>query len=731
MTLERRRLLQGGLFVLADLLLGKTAAAETNPSGALYASPGVFYPNDHLKWLYIGWENDHPKSWTFMGGAVSPGQRATIQYAVSIDGTMYVPDELAPDRKQKIQWYLREGFLPVPVSEWAAGPIDVTIQHFSDRILQDTATAVYTRVELRNRSQQNVDAILHVGANEEFAVPLSGHASSSAKDQPAYPCRLAPGESAVREFVSLANGEASPAQLASGGGYDAHYDAMKRYWLGRMEPLAHPVALPSPGLADMYKALQIVVWENMVKVGRDYEIHAAPRTPAGLYDYDRTFSHDAPNYVDQMMREGDCDTAKRMLDSSYYKDFNRPLFPDQNYLDAIGKYMLPFAEYLRVTGDLAYFTPERRLDLQKASRNIHSARTFADPAHPGLMSKSQDFENWAEGGDYLLCDNWSALHGLQAYKYICDSLGETEESAWAVNEMADLNNCLNRAIEKSCASSKTAYYLGSFDNASHLRYQENDYSWVPYSGALSTFPWGAYLKGFELGGAWKERFDASLEYALQQRDAKGVPQGSWGTWWGHLAFGSTYNASAGVQCLFSEKYRTEAIKNVEFMAKYQCAPYQWSEAYEFKGAGQWVGMYTPPVSYGNQDSWGYSFVKQALLQACISVKTDGTVILGRGVPDDWIFPGSVIEWANVNVNGRTTIGFRIGAQERSLELTISGDFPHGDILLNLPILRNNIASVSTGRLDLARGLLTLPRETRSVTVQLNSALQAPDASSRA
>jgi hypothetical protein len=725
MTIERRSLLQGGLFALADLLLGNHGVHASDLGDAHYYSPGTLYPNDRLKWLYIGWENDHPKSWTFMGGAVSPGQRGTIQFAVSIGGKMHVPDELAPDRKQKIAWYLKGGFLPAPVSEWDAGPVHVTIQHFSDRILEDTATAVYSRVELRSSTTEEIELLLYVGAAEDFAVPLSGKPGQSAKDRMSYSHKLGPGETAVFDFVSLANGEASPARLAAAGGFDSHFDAMKRYWLGRIEPLAHPITLPSPGLADMYKALQIVVWENMVKVGGDYEIHAAPRTPANLYDYDRTFSHDAPNYVDQCMREGDSDTAKRMLDSGYYKDFNRPFFADQNYLDAIGKYMLPFAEYLQVTGDAAYFTGERRADLKKASRNIHAARVFNDPAHYGLMSKSQDFENWEEGGDYLLCDNWSALHGLQAYKYICDALGETQESTWAVEEMADLNRCLNAAIEKSCAANRTDYYLGAFDQATHLRYQENDSSWVPYSGALSTFPWGAYLKGFDLGGAWKERFDASLEYALRQRDDKGVPQGSWGTWWGHVAFGSTYNASAGVQCLFSEKYRTEAIKNVEFMAQYQCAPYQWSEAYEFKGAGQWVGMYTPPVSYGNQDSWGYSFVKQALLQACASVMTDGTVILGRGIPDYWLFPGSVIEWANINVNDGKRIGFRISTGETSLELRISGDMPSGKIILNPPILKNNVASVSAGVIDHAMGLVTLPRETRTAMVRLKTELKPP------
>ena len=516
----------------------------------------------------------------------------------------------------------------------------------------------------------------------------------------------------------------TPAQLAGAGSFDTHFAAMKQYWLGRIEPLTHPIQLPSPMLADMYKALQIAIWTNMVKVGNDYEIHAAPRTPIKIYDYDRTFSHDAPNYVDQYMREGDCDLAKKMLDSSYYKDQNRPVFPEQNYLDTIGKYLLPFAEYLRVTGDLSYFTAERRADMKKAARNIHVARLFNDAEHYGLMQKSQDFENWAEGGDYLLCDNWGALHGLQAYKNICDALGDGDESRWAIEEMKDINDCLNNAIERGCKENGREYYLGSFDNATHLRYQENDSSWVPYSGALSTFPWGAYLKGFALGGAWKDRFDASIEYALRQRDEKRIPEGSWGTWWGHVAFGSTYNGSAGVQCLFSEKYRTEAIKNVEFLASYQCAPFQWSEAFEYKGEDQWVGMYLPPVSYGNQDSWGYSFIKQALLQACASVKTDGTVILGRGVPNHWIFPGSVIEWANVEVNDNRKINFMIQSHEKSLELTISGDLPVGEIVLNVPILQGNILSVSAGIIDAQKGSVTLPSNTRKVAVHLVSALSA-------
>ena len=78
-----------------------------------------------------------------------------------------------------------------------------------------------------------------------------------------------------------------------------------------------------------------------------------------------------------------------------------------------------------------------------------------------------------------------------------------------------------------------------------------------------------------------------------------------------ITYGSTYNAAVGLQCLASDTFRTESMKNVEFLYDNQCAPYQWSEAFEYKGRDQWVGMYLPQESYGNYESWGTSFSKQA------------------------------------------------------------------------------------------------------------------------
>jgi hypothetical protein len=129
-------------------------------------------------------------------------------------------------------------------------------------------------------------------------------------------------------------------------------------------------------------------------------------------------------------------------------------------------------------------------------------------------------------------------------------------------------------------------------------------------------------------------------------------------------------------------------------------------------------MYVPPVSYGNLDSWGASFTKQALLQVCASVKVDGTVILGRGIPDYWLEPGSVVEWANVNVNEGRRISFRITADQYAVELRIWGDERAGEVHFNLPVFKENIASASAGTINEKEGIVTLSPTTNAVSVVL-------------
>jgi hypothetical protein len=128
-------------------------------------------------------------------------------------------------------------------------------------------------------------------------------------------------------------------------------------------------------------------------------------------------------------------------------------------------------------------------------------------------------------------------------------------------------------------------------------------------------------------------------------------------------------------------------------------------------------MYLPQESYGNYESWGTSFSKQAILQACASVHVDGTVIIGRGVPDSWLRPGEVIEWRNVNVNDGRLLDFTITSHGTGVTVEFAGDTPLGYVVLDLPAMASNVARTSAGTV-LDSGAVRLDPQVRTVEVTL-------------
>ena len=684
------------------------------------------YLPDTLKWLTIGTMYDHPKSWTFMGGGVAPGQGAVILYTLEINGTVYYPDEFALDRKQKISWYLRDGYQPCPVSVWRAAGIEIMVEHFAVRHPADDSTVIYSQVKLASKSNEKTSARLLINASPRIHLPLTAVPTKADTSSMSYSVELEPGDEIFFDFVSHAAGaKLNPDRPKDYGTFEENYKRMADGYNEHISRLAHPSCLPDQGIVNMYKAIQIMLWIYVVEEDGEYQMRSNAGNPARIQSYDRPFPHDVPNFVDQFFREGDYELGKKIIDSDSYRKMNSSDLRDWdglNYMDTIGKFMLPYAQYLQNTGDEEFFDDRMRGFLKAAARNIHKFRVFGDPEHEGLIKKGEDFENWSDDGDYLLADNWAALHGLQAYRYIMSRLHESDEVSWAELEMKSLNDALNSALERTMRRRKINYYLGAFDDMTYQRYIAGSfYSWVLYSAGLSTFPWGAKLKGFELGGTWKDKFDASIDYVSDQRDLRMIPDGSWGAWWGHVTYGSVYNASAGLQCLASDQYRTEALKNVEFLYENQCAPFVWSEAFENKGRDQWAGMYLPQESYGNYEGWGASFIKQTILQSCVSVHTDGTVILGRGIPNKWLKPGDCIEWKHVNVNDGRTIDFVIFSQGDTITLELAGGRPVGPVILDLPVLKNNVASTSAGTI-LPSGAVRIESEVNRLAVKLRNAV---------
>lgn len=644
------------------------------------------YKVDRKQWLYIGWENDHPKSLTFMGGTMLPGRGPSIQYTVEVDGKSYHPNEFSADRRSKIKWYLADGYLPSPVSEWQAENISVKIQHFANRILDDRATAVYTRVSLTNRGNSDEEVRLNINAGPEREVCLTDKPVTNNNFFSTYETMVPAGKTSSLDFAAAATGMASVNELRSAGSFDENYNDVATYYNSRIARLTRPVTLPNSKLVELYKSAQIVMWESVVKVENgDLEMRGSGGNAAGSYQYDRTFSHDVPNMVAQFIREGDFELAKGIMESSYYQKLGREL--EQDYLDAIPKYIIPYALYLQFTGDIDYFTEKVKEKIRTAAHSIHDYRNFEDDnGHHGIMQKSNTLDNKS---DYLIVDNFAALHGLAAYKFICQYFDERTEADWADDEMNDLNKCLNEALDHTLARRRVDWYMSAFDDDSYFWTRGYDGNWLGTSLMMSTFPWNASLQGFDLGGTWREAFDRTIENAINLRNNSpySIPKRSWGAWWGH-EYGACYNAGMGLQTLFSDKHRALAIANLEFLVDNQSAPYQWGESFD---RGMNENDWTRPAT--DYETWGLGFDKQALLESCISVKTDGQVIIGRGVPVHWSKPGDIIEWKDVRINNNLKMSFRMEFGEKQVVLSLSGDHPQRDIIFDLPVFEDGIVRV--------------------------------------
>jgi hypothetical protein len=99
-------------------------------------------------------------------------------------------------------------------------------------------------------------------------------------------------------------------------------------------------------------------------------------------------------------------------------------------------------------------------------------------------------------------------------------------------------------------------------------------------------------------------------------------------------------------------------------------------------------------------------------------RSDGDLVVGRGVPGAWLSGGSPIQLANMPTTDGHHLGLTIQGHGSSVTLTLTGQQPAGPVLFQLPAFVNNIVSASAGTVDQQTGTVTLSPTVRSVTVQL-------------
>jgi hypothetical protein len=104
------------------------------------------------------------------------------------------------------------------------------------------------------------------------------------------------------------------------------------------------------------------------------------------------------------------------------------------------------------------------------------------------------------------------------------------------------------------------------------------------------------------------------------------------------------------------------------------------------------------------------------------------LLQARGVPDDWLAPGKSIGVSDFPATDGHRLGLRISSTGHTVSLRITGK-PSGPFLFDLPAFVDDIAWTSAGQVDEAAGTVTIPADTRHVTVGLRHLQFEPAATS--
>lgn len=584
-------------------------------------------------------------------------------------------------------WSLAEGYLPCFISEYTKAGLGYTISTFADKVNVDGHDIVvsYSRETIVNKwlIPRAVPAV------SGGLVPLGSAAST------------VPASGTVTNDyvigVDRFGGDfdyPSDTDLAALGGWDAHYEHMRSFWNDKLAGVASLDALPYGKLIDAYKATYI--FTNIVKDGDELNV--------GENGYDRVFDHDTLGILSYLVDIGD---------TANFEAYSSHILDNVQYKDAVWKYALPFALYLQKTGDAALI---KKLypKISECARSIG-----ADIASDGIMPSTDAID--ADGR--WTVDDWAALTGLAAYSYISAGLysltgeaGYQTEKQWADSTYDSLFAACETTVKKTMTDNGINYLPVSMtesDDANRCS-AVDDANWAsPF--LFGSWAWEGYLLGAKQDGTMLSLIDPTYDFGFARLREAGFDSDTFG---GFPGVCSVYNAGYGSAALRGEKYRSQGISSFIYMIENtQSGPYSWWECAQKKKSGDMLGGSGVATSGWGAcpHIWGQSLAVKTLMDSLICQKADGTVIIGRGVPDDWLTAGSRTAVSRYPT-AAGELGFDLTAGDDSLTLTLTG--AHGTVSLQLNGLKGRIVSAGGLDFDSAAGTVTIPSGTDSAAITL-------------
>jgi hypothetical protein len=629
------------------------------------------------------------------GASGGPGSASTA----AVTGTTYgygIYDD------SPTTWVNADGYLPALVTTFHRDGATIAITNFGDQVSigGNSFVVIYSRVSVSNPTGSAItvdpqasagliplnsasDTVpAHATVNHDYAVPSDKFGGSYA-----YP---------------------SSAAIVAAGGFGQHFAHMRAYWNGQLAGIAQITRLPDASLINAYKTG--FIYTQIIRSGDELK--------TGANGYDQEFSHDVIGILANLFTQGYTANAHGLLSRA------RSVIGSQTqYDDGVWTYPWIWAIYLLKTGDLSFvkanFDTEGAAGTTEPSIEDTAHLIATDRTGPGgIMEKTNDID--ANG--YWTIDNYEALTGLWAYRWLAQQVGNSAEASWAASQYSSLLAATNKTLAATISANHLNYLPCSMTepNTANRCANAEDANWAaPF--LFGRWAWDGQLFGAPLSGPGVSLIDATYQYGFARLAGK-LPANTFGGYPTQY-YSTAYNAGYGEWGLASNDYRDQGILSYEFMiGSGQSGPYSWWESQQFPNPGSpWTGTHPEAGNGSSPHAWGMANANMVLLDSLAAQESNGSLIVGRGVPDSWVSSGEVISLANFPTTDGRHSGISIRTSGQAVTLTVSGDQPAGAVLFQLPAFVGNIASASAGTVNEKTGTVTVPATARSVTVHLTRA----------
>jgi hypothetical protein len=720
-----------------------------NAYGTNFPTPNDPYGQGYDNESALGWDGNYWPVFAYLSGSYFARGVPTTYTAngTTICGAMYsfgIYQTGGTRPAQSVQWTEDGGYLPALTTSFTSGTTTISIKDFADKVTVSGSPfmLVYTRVAVTNNGTSAIT--LDPGGTGTNLVRLTSTSLDTVQ----------PGATNDSDYVAAVDDFGSGAPLPSTStlasaapSLDSAYSAMTSYWNGRLAqtptislpnlalPDTNGLANPGTALTNAYKAGTIY---NLIMQVGEAQFSAAN-------NYAWLLNHDVPGELMARFETGDFQDAQNLLLTARISE--DPNFNEEGanwYYDGDWKTPAAWALYLARTNDTAFVGQYFHDDANGSSAWGPSLYTIMHSIYQGQLASdgvlASSYDNDSAGR--WLFDDYSALQGLAAYKYIATRLGNTAEAQYADSAYTSLLSHLNTLLSKNESANGFSYLPCTVDqpDSANRCATYNDANWASPEW-VGQDQWSTMLQGGTLSGVAGDpaQGDALYAYGFGRLAANGLPYPTFGAFNG---YSTAYNTAYAINGLYGTQYRDLPITSYAWqLATTTGGPNAWWEA---NGSGPssgnpWIGNHAGPEFGACPYAWPTSAQQQGLLESLVAegFSASGTgpytytypLYIGRGIPDSWIAAGQSVSVGNltesyaVSGGARSTFGVSLAVTNpgggRVITVSLSGTLPSGSVQIQLPIFTSvGVTSVTGGTYDSAAHSVTVTPGTTTISITL-------------